>query len=130
MAREKIHERHRLAQVGANTYSRRFTPPSSVPFVAKLVSHGRYVAFQMAEVAMPRMLFAEILRLIAELRPPPDLQRRREQAGRHEFQREPTGEVRLGEDNIGPSTTRRADYTALLPIWPLTARFWLANARS
>ena len=39
---------------------------------AKLVSHGRYVAFQMAEVAVSRMLFAEILRLIAELRPPPD----------------------------------------------------------
>jgi hypothetical protein len=39
---------------------------------AKVVSHGRYVAFQMAQVAMPRMLFAEILRLIAELRPPPD----------------------------------------------------------
>jgi hypothetical protein len=39
---------------------------------AKLVSHGRYVAFQMAEVAIPRMLFAEILRLIAELRSPPD----------------------------------------------------------
>ena len=36
---------------------------------AKLVSHGRYVAFQMAEVAVPRMLFAEILRLIADLRP-------------------------------------------------------------
>jgi hypothetical protein len=36
------------------------------------VSHGRYVAFQVAEVAVPRMLFAEILRLIAELRPPPD----------------------------------------------------------
>jgi hypothetical protein len=39
---------------------------------AKVVSHGRYVAFQMAEVAVPRLLFAEILRLIAELRPPPD----------------------------------------------------------
>ncbi len=39
---------------------------------AKVVSHGRYVAFQMAEVSVPRMLFAEILRLIAELRPPPD----------------------------------------------------------
>jgi len=39
---------------------------------AKLVSHGRYVAFQMAEVAVTRMLFAEIPRLIAELRPPPD----------------------------------------------------------
>jgi hypothetical protein len=39
---------------------------------AKLVSHGRYVAFHMAEVAISRHLFAEILRLIAELRPPPD----------------------------------------------------------
>jgi hypothetical protein len=39
---------------------------------AKAVSHGRYVAFQMAdqmaEVAIPRNLFADILRLIAELR--------------------------------------------------------------
>jgi hypothetical protein len=31
------------------------------------VSHGRYVAFQMAEVAIPKSLFADILRLIAEL---------------------------------------------------------------
>jgi len=38
---------------------------------AKVVSHGRYVAFQMAEGAIPRNLFADILRLIAELRPPP-----------------------------------------------------------
>jgi hypothetical protein len=38
---------------------------------AKVVSHGRYVAFQMAEVAITRNLFADILRLIAELRPPP-----------------------------------------------------------
>ena len=40
-----------------------------IKFGAKVVSHGRYVAFQMAEVAVPRTLFAEILRLIAELRP-------------------------------------------------------------
>jgi hypothetical protein len=38
---------------------------------AKVVSHGRYVAFQMAEVAIPRNLFTDILRLVAELRPPP-----------------------------------------------------------
>jgi hypothetical protein len=38
---------------------------------AKVVSHGRYVAFQMAEVAIPRNLFADILRMIAELRPLP-----------------------------------------------------------
>jgi hypothetical protein len=35
------------------------------------VCHGRYVAFQMAEVAIPRQMFQEILRLIAELRPQP-----------------------------------------------------------
>ncbi len=38
---------------------------------AKVVSHGRYVAFQMAEVAIPRNLFAAILQLIAGLRSPP-----------------------------------------------------------
>jgi hypothetical protein len=38
---------------------------------AKVVSHCRYVAFQMAEVAILRNLFAEILGLIAGLRPPP-----------------------------------------------------------
>ena len=38
---------------------------------AKVVSHGRYVAFQMAEVAVPRMLFAEILRRIDRLRESP-----------------------------------------------------------
>jgi hypothetical protein len=37
---------------------------------AKVISHGRYVAFQMAEVAIPRQMFHEILRLIAELRAP------------------------------------------------------------
>jgi hypothetical protein len=36
---------------------------------AKVVSHGRYVAFQMAEVATPRQMFQEILRLIVGLRP-------------------------------------------------------------
>jgi hypothetical protein len=40
---------------------------------AKAVSHGRYIAFQMAEVAIPRGLFADILRLIVELRASPDL---------------------------------------------------------
>jgi hypothetical protein len=38
---------------------------------AKIVSHGRYVTFQLAEVAVPRRLFAEILSLIARLRAPP-----------------------------------------------------------
>ena len=38
---------------------------------AKVVSHGRYVVFQMAEVAIPRQMFQAILRLIADLRPQP-----------------------------------------------------------
>ena len=38
---------------------------------AKVVSHGRYVTFQMAEVAVPREMFADILALIARLRAPP-----------------------------------------------------------
>jgi hypothetical protein len=37
---------------------------------AKVVGHARYVAFQIAEVAIPRNLFADILRMIRELRPP------------------------------------------------------------
>jgi hypothetical protein len=35
---------------------------------AKVVSHGRYIIFQMAEVAIGRQMFQEILRLITELR--------------------------------------------------------------
>jgi hypothetical protein len=35
---------------------------------AKVVGHARYVSFQMAEVAIPKNLFAEILLMIAELR--------------------------------------------------------------
>ncbi len=38
---------------------------------AKVVRHGRYVTFQLAEVAISRRLFAEILRLIDGLRPKP-----------------------------------------------------------
>ena len=38
---------------------------------AKVVSHGRYVTFQLAEVAVPRELFRKILRLIDGLRPAP-----------------------------------------------------------
>ncbi len=38
---------------------------------AKIVTHARYVTFQMAEVAVPRDLFREILRLIKRLRAQP-----------------------------------------------------------
>ena len=37
----------------------------------KIVRHGRYVTFQMAEVAIPRDLFADILSRIERLRPKP-----------------------------------------------------------
>ncbi len=38
---------------------------------ARIVRHGRYVVFQLAEVAVPRALFASILRRIDRLRPRP-----------------------------------------------------------
>ncbi len=38
---------------------------------AKVVSHGRYVTFQLAEVAVPRGLFQKVLDLIGDLRPRP-----------------------------------------------------------
>ncbi len=37
----------------------------------KVVRHGRYITFQLAEVAIPRDLFADILRRIDRLRPKP-----------------------------------------------------------
>ena len=52
-------------------------PEKLVKIGAKVVRHSRYVTFQMAEVAVPRDLFREILRLIDDLRsrPPPDAER-------------------------------------------------------
>jgi hypothetical protein len=38
---------------------------------AKVVSHGRYVTFRIPEVAMSRLMFRDILMLIAQLRAPP-----------------------------------------------------------
>ena len=38
---------------------------------AKIVRHGCYVVFQMAEIAIPSELFADILRRIDRLRPKP-----------------------------------------------------------
>jgi hypothetical protein len=56
--------RHRLAGLGA-------VHPILIKIGAKVVSHGRYVTFQLAEVAVSRQMFAEILSLIARLRAPP-----------------------------------------------------------
>ncbi len=38
---------------------------------ARLMRHGRYAVFQMAEAALPRQVFASILALINGLRGPP-----------------------------------------------------------
>jgi Transposase DDE domain group 1 len=38
---------------------------------AKIIHHGRSIAFQMAEVMLPRALFQEILAAVAALRPSP-----------------------------------------------------------
>ena len=38
---------------------------------AKVVRHGRYITFQLAEVVVSRALFADILWLISGLRPAP-----------------------------------------------------------
>ena len=45
-------------------------PAVRVKIGAKVVAHGRYLVFQMAEVALPRALFRSILDRIAGLRPP------------------------------------------------------------
>ena len=37
----------------------------------RIVRHGRYAVFQLAEVTVPRALFAEILRRIVDSRPRP-----------------------------------------------------------
>ena len=54
---------------------------------AKVVSHTRCVAFQMAEMAIPPDLFKDIRHMMAELRSPPSL-RRREAFGCHAFRQD------------------------------------------
>jgi hypothetical protein len=54
---------------------------------AKVVRHGRYVTFQLAEVAVPSDLFRDILRLIARLRAPPPGLTRAVSAGRTNYRR-------------------------------------------
>jgi hypothetical protein len=60
---------------------------------AKAVSHRHYVKFQMAEVAVPWVLFAEILSLIGRLRAPPGVGMRKPGQGSER----PTGELRPEE---------------------------------
>jgi hypothetical protein len=46
-------------------------PEKLIKIGAKVVRHGRYVTFQLAEAAVSRALLAQILGLIADLRAPP-----------------------------------------------------------
>ncbi len=73
---------------------------------AKVVSHGRYVTFQLAEVAVPRELFRKILRLIDDLRPRPAPAK----AGEIDGQVQTTGEVCLNGGKSGKMALQtRAD---------------------
>jgi Transposase DDE domain group 1 len=73
---------------------------------AEVVSHGRYVTFQMAEVAVPRQMFKEILMLIARL--PATARSSMRGAGIGREQRT-TAEVRLDEGKAtGSRAARRA----------------------
>jgi hypothetical protein len=47
------------------------SPGEPIKIGAKVVSHGRCVTFQIAEVAVPRQMFQEILSLIPRLRARP-----------------------------------------------------------
>ena len=46
-------------------------PEKLIKIGTKVIGHACYTAFEMAEAAVPKDLFADILRTIAELRPPP-----------------------------------------------------------
>jgi hypothetical protein len=59
------------AAVGERTSTSRTHQWPAQHIAAVGVGNGRYVTFQMADVAMPWELFGEILRLIDGLRPKP-----------------------------------------------------------
>jgi hypothetical protein len=71
------HHRHRPGFSQETTSAppgevKHFSQPSAreklIKIGANVVHHGRYVTFQLAEVALPRELFRKILRLIDGLR--------------------------------------------------------------
>ncbi len=61
---------------------------------AKVVGHARCVAFQMTEIAISKNLFAMILRMIAELQPPPVASTGWKTARRDAFNSKIDGDVR------------------------------------
>jgi hypothetical protein len=80
---------------------------------AKVVSHGRYVTFQMAEVAVPRQMFFDILLLIARLRAPPapDMS-----GPRNQMRPVTTGKVRLDAGQPACLGARRRPPPTMIPI--------------
>jgi len=69
---------------------------------AKVVSHGRHVTFQMAEVAVSGQLFNEILLLIARLRAPPH----QHEAPQYQIRRARKAKSRLDEGEAAGSGAR------------------------
>ncbi len=65
------HSRHWRWDRGQAQWSPTTLRNTLIKVGAMVVRHGRYVTFQLAEVAIPRRLFAEILRMIDCLRPKP-----------------------------------------------------------
>ena len=63
--------RERIDQVGPCLRPTAILREKLVKIGARIVRHGRYVVFQLAEVAVLQALFAAILRRIARLRGPP-----------------------------------------------------------
>src|SRR3954462_7550032 len=72
LAYRELDDALHLTDTAANTLAdARTLREKLIKIGAKVVSHGRYVTFQLAEIAVPRQLFADILSLIARLRAPP-----------------------------------------------------------
>jgi Transposase DDE domain group 1 len=91
---------------------------------AMVVSPGRYVTFQMAEIAVSRQMFADILRLIARPRAPARESMRvvgSDATGT-------TGEVRLDAGRAASSAPRRRAKCGFDPPGPRGARFTVARA--
>ena len=68
---ESIHKRPSAAPEEAEHWLLTTLREKRVKIGTRIVRHGRYFVFQLAEVAVPRALFAEILRRIDRLRPRP-----------------------------------------------------------
>ncbi len=82
---------------------------------AKVVRHGRYITFQLAEVAVPRELFRKILSLIDDPRPRPAPA----WAGGIDSEAKSAGEVRLDDGNYWQIVFRARSNHQYLAVGPL-----------